>query len=434
MVLHQMKSKLVGIVALGGLSTLGLQGCGGDGSLPSADEATTSAPASTADLEVVAETTMHVVNGHLTIDPVTTPSDSAPGLKPDGFGPLSTGKGLIMFATGLDGPGTGSCTAAQYCAQITTTNLTGRIMDNTFVEITDYFSITPSGSTVSWAGAPVTASAAYKSAFKNSSNVQAATIGTLAANAANTQEFKFNAGGSTSFSYHVSVLGSFRRTSISGSFQQKQAAVDACTMAGHDPPILVNQDDAEVNVPLPFAYTFYDVTYDRAVIGSNGYFLPYKTGGTPPTIAGFGVNNGTAPTVGTYVFWDDLEFDSGNGVCTATTGTTPNRTWTVTWKNARINPIQPAKPANTAAWGPQQITYSFQIRELIDQGTLIFNVPTGGITNLTRGSSATAGEYGIRNGAPYGQLFIFNAPSAYLPVDPTAYTTKLVRAAYVANP
>lgn len=449
MVWVQMKSKLAALLALTGVALGGLQGCGSDAPLPPV-ESTASAPASTtSDVAVIAETTMHVTNGVLTIDPVVASDGSTgPGVAVQGFGPLSTGKGLIGFSTGTDGPGTGSCTASQYCAQITTQNLTGRILDNAYVEITSYLDVSPAGTPISWAGAAVTASTTYKSAFANfSTTIEAATIGTLAIGASNTQEFKFNAGAancaatstcSTTFSYRVSVLGSFERTSFSGTFQTKQATLDACTMAGAvKPAILTNADDAEFQTLMPFAYTMFDLTYDSAVIGSNGYLVFYKSGGTPPSLS---ANNDNITQLnhpaGFYVFWDDLEFDGGNGVCTAVSGTTPNRLWTVTWKNARLNPSQPGKPAGVrpAGWTTQTISFSLQVREQIDQAIFAYNPPTGTIIGLMQGSSATAGVHEIHAGKEEGVLNIFNNLSPYLPTDPTSYGTRIVRAAYVANP
>jgi len=429
MALQQMKWKLVGIVALAGVALLGVEACGGtDAPLPPVDG--TSAAAGSTDFQAIAEATMTVSNGHLTIGPVTTPAESAPGLATQGFGPVTTGRGLIGFSTGTDGVHTGTCTTSQYCAQITTSNLTGRIMDNTYVEITDYFTIVPAGTPVTWAGAAVSASNTYTNVFTNSP-ASAAFIGTMATAGTSAKEFKWNIGVTncaathncaTLFQYHVKVYGSFRRTTVGSSFQQKAAAADACLTGTMK---LTQTDDGETSFPLPFAFTLYDITYDNIVLGANGYVLFYSSGSSAPTQTFTnGSLLGTLP-IGLYPFWDDLLFTgAGNGVCVQTTGATPNRTLTITWKNAHINTVQPTKPVTPSA---QTITFSLILTESTDAFTFAYTAPTGTISDLTRGLSATTGEHEVRGGGQTGVNYSFNADSAYIPAASTSYPTRLFR-------
>ncbi len=90
-------------------------------------------------------------------------------------------------------------------------------------------------------------------------------------------------------------------------------------------------DDALATIPLGFTYTFFDKTYDKVFISSNGFIsfepitssYPYnddipKSGGPSGYVAGF---------------WDDL--DNVNGVSVLTTGDEGSRITTVQYKDMK---------------------------------------------------------------------------------------------------
>lgn len=397
-----------------------LVGCSGE-PLPPADEEADS-------IEPVATFAGHVDSQGLAMHEVAG-QDS--GVTPQGFSDFSSG--TVSFSTQAgDGVNTGSCNATQYCGMVDATNATGRNMDNMFVEITSYHSITPAGAAVSWAGAPFTASGAFKSFFVNT-NVEAATYGDFAIGQTKSVEFKFNlnAGSPTAdnFDFTAEVYASFRRTTASGSTPKKQVVVNACGMTGAT-TYLAGSDDAEANFELPFPFTLYDGTYDRAVVGSNGYILLYKTGQAAPTAPADNTNLGPAIKPGIYVFWDDLAYDGGDGVCVAVSGTKPNRLFTVTWSNAKVSKSQPAK----GTWSTEKITYSAVWQETTDRLFFNYNAPSGGITDFTRGIGATTGIRATRNGGNIATQYTLNRVSPYIPALATDYAARIYSTFGVANP
>lgn len=412
---------------------LGVVGCSGEDAFPteSLGQGQGDAAAQASDWEQIARFAGRLRDGGLELREV--PNNEL-AVSSQNFGEFTSG--LVSFNTlAGDGVGTGTCTANQYCGTVTAQNGTGVLMDNMWVEITD-LTATPAGAQVTWAGPAVSLSDTYKSLFVNTTSPQAANYGNFTVNQTKSLEWKFNinAGSvnATNFDFTALVYASFRYTAMSGTFLKKRAAVNACSISG-SVNYLQGSDDSETDIALPFPFTLYDITYDRAVIGSNGYFLPYRTGGAVPTAAGPNQSTGTAGlAVGLYVFWDDLAFDAGNGLCAATSGAKPNRTFTLTWNNAKINAAQPAK----GTWTTERVTYSLLINESSDVVTFAYNLPTGGagITNLTRGISATTGTRVIRNGSAIGANNSFNALSAYIPANSADYGSRIVKTGTPSNP
>jgi hypothetical protein len=370
-----------------------------------------------------------VKNGHLQFAAFTPSEPGAsgmPGVRAQNFGASEYAGDEIWFATDPgDGNGTGSCTSAQYCGTVEVTNRTGRVLDDFFVEITEYTEIDPPGATgVSWAGSPFTYSQAYASVFANPTHIEAAFYGHFDVDQTKPTEFKWNNGTSTNYYFNIAVLGTVRRSDYLSSTQASAVSSDACAIAGNT-EYFASTDDAETDVALPFPYTLYDKTYDRAVLGSNGYVLFERTGDSVPSLGSGATNTSlaTAAPPGLYPFWDDLAFDADGGVCVATTGTVPNRTLTITWKNAKINDAQPSK----GSWAASRITTTLIVNEMSDQYTFEYLLPSAGITSLTQGSSATTGEVGIVSGTQVGTDFSFNEPSPNIPAAAASYPFKLIR-------
>jgi hypothetical protein len=103
---------------------------------------------------------------------------------------------------------------------------------------------------------------------------------------------------------------------------------------------------------------------------------------------------------------------------------------TITWHNAKINANQPLKDT----WSTERITYSLVLQETIDQATFSYNLPSGGITSLTRGASATSGERAILNNRNFAINFNNNAPSIYIPANAVDYAARIRRSQGPANP
>jgi len=110
-----------------------------------------------------------------------------------------------------------------------------------------------------------------------------------------------------------------------------RAYVDACALPGHR-TYLPNADDGNASEALPFAFQAFGVPVTTAYFTANGV-LGFST-------ATWNFNNTALPAArgsqSVYAFWDDLALR--DGICTATVGTAPNRTFVVEWHDAGFFP------------------------------------------------------------------------------------------------
>ncbi|HEX6074948.1 MAG TPA: S8 family serine peptidase, partial [Micromonosporaceae bacterium] len=90
-------------------------------------------------------------------------------------------------------------------------------------------------------------------------------------------------------------------------------------------------DDSITEITLPFQVSLYGDGHSTASVSTNGwisfeetYYSPYAN--TP-------IPNPDIPNSVLYPLWDDLYVDSLSGVYTGVTGTAPNRTFIVEWRN-----------------------------------------------------------------------------------------------------
>ncbi|MDX6517105.1 MAG: hypothetical protein QOH73_2771, partial [Gaiellaceae bacterium] len=138
----------------------------------------------------------------------------------------------------------------------------------------------------------------------------------------------------------------------------------------------VTGDDQSVQTTLPFPVVFHGITYNAGWISTNGMigFGSVQTGtrlSVNPSMPSTALPNAyVAP------FWDDLEIDASAGVYTLTTGTAPNRTFVVEWRNAKFRPS-----------GPDRVTFEVKFAE---NGQISFHYGTL-TTPLQQGAAATVG-------------------------------------------
>ncbi|WP_432978319.1 LamG-like jellyroll fold domain-containing protein [Dactylosporangium sp. CA-233914] len=94
-------------------------------------------------------------------------------------------------------------------------------------------------------------------------------------------------------------------------------------------------DDATTEVTLPFTFPLYGENHTTARVSTNGVIAF-------DAMAGFadGINsdipNTAAPNNALYPFWDDFEIDGSSKITTKTSGTAPNRSFSVEWYNALL--------------------------------------------------------------------------------------------------
>ena len=157
-------------------------------------------------------------------------------------------------------------------------------------------------------------------------------------------------------------------------------------------------DDGEVNVTLPFVFTFDGVASDALRIGNNGAILFRTTSGDVP------VDNAALPVAspGRMIapFWDDLDDETGD-VFYVVQGSAPARRAIVQWQ-ARPHYVEPQPPTpNTATFeailAEGSNTILFQYKD-VDFGNAAWN----------GGASATVG---LNLSGGFASAFSFDQPS-----------------------
>ncbi|WP_327007610.1 polymorphic toxin-type HINT domain-containing protein [Dactylosporangium sp. NBC_01737] len=137
--------------------------------------------------------------------------------------------------------------------------------------------------------------------------------------------------------------------------------------------VALSGDENHTQISLPFAFTFYGTNYSSAYLSSNG-LLSFTD--QAADFAATTIPNTTAPNAALYPFWDDLDLNGTAQVFTRTTGTAPNRQFTVEWAEAYL-------------YG-RSTRVSFTITLNENDGKITFNY--GGIDNdMDRGNAATIG-------------------------------------------
>jgi hypothetical protein len=160
----------------------------------------------------------------------------------------------------------------------------------------------------------------------------------------------------------------YAQTSSTGTF------VNACNIAGavH---WLASVDDEDAHTTLPFDFHYYDLDTTTLWFSSNGqaWFQDLGHSSLPDSYCFGDVR--TQPYTA-YVLWTDL-VTTPMGVCTATTGTAPSRSFAVTWANARD-------------YGDGNTFYYFTA--LLHEGTDVIEFLYGPSTTVSRPDLATGAD------------------------------------------
>ncbi len=172
---------------------------------------------------------------------------------------------------------------------------------------------------------------------------------------------------------------------------------DVCALPGHTTH-LPSTDDNAVLEPLPFPFRYYSNTVSSVGISSNGLM---QFGG----LAGItSFTNGPLPNASTpdtlFVFWDDL-MTRAAGICTATVGLAPNRTFVTQWSDLHFYPTN-----------DPLVHLNFQTA--LNEGTNTIDVLYGAMTGgNASGASATVG---IQEGAGSRyQLLSYDTAGSIMP-------------------
>ncbi|SFF70439.1 Serine protease, subtilisin family [Actinopolymorpha cephalotaxi] len=92
-------------------------------------------------------------------------------------------------------------------------------------------------------------------------------------------------------------------------------------------------DDASIPIELPFRGVLYGAGYTEAYASTNGH-LTFTS--PSDSLENTQIPNRAEPNAAIYAFWDDLVLDDEAGLYTGTSGSAPNRTFVVEWRNALI--------------------------------------------------------------------------------------------------
>ncbi|MFM6725754.1 MAG: RHS repeat domain-containing protein, partial [Dolichospermum sp.] len=165
-----------------------------------------------------------------------------------------------------------------------------------------------------------------------------------------------------------------------------------------------NADDVAVESDVPFAFKFYNNTYNRIGVSSNGLL---SFGGTNSTYTNNDLSTGGGLGLPSILpFWDDLETRSDQGataqVYTQTIGEPGNRKFIVQWHQVE-------------AYSYTSQTGNITFEAILSEGTnaIQFNyldVKFDGNTDQVHGSGKSA-TVGIWNNATQFQQYSFNQPS-----------------------
>jgi RHS repeat-associated protein len=138
-------------------------------------------------------------------------------------------------------------------------------------------------------------------------------------------------------------------------------------------PVSLTGDDTHAQISLPFAFSFYGNAYSSAWLSSNG--LMSFTGQSADS-ASVSLPDPNLPNAAIYPFWDDLQLDSQSAVTTKTTGTAPNRAFTIEWYQAYL-------------FGrSSRVTFSVTLNE---NGSILFNYNAIDANGMDQGNAATVG-------------------------------------------
>ncbi len=165
-------------------------------------------------------------------------------------------------------------------------------------------------------------------------------------------------------------------------------------------PSGITGDDQVVSLPIGFTFNFYGTGYTTVNVSSNGN-LQFTTSST----AFSNVCPLPSATLGRAIlpFWDDLYPPAGGGIYYSTTGTAPNRIFTVEFRDIQHFPGTPSG-----------ITFEVQLEEATGDIYMLFRDTDFGDPSINNGASASVGlqdtstalEYNCNEGLLFNGLNI----------------------------
>ncbi|MBB5872116.1 hypothetical protein F4553_005550 [Allocatelliglobosispora scoriae] len=112
------------------------------------------------------------------------------------------------------------------------------------------------------------------------------------------------------------------------------AAAGAGSFVAGTASVALTGDNAVAQVSTPFTFNHYGKSVSTVWIDSNGVAYTVNPGVSNPVPVA--IPNRSAPSGLIAPYWADLVLDGSSGVYTATTGSAPNRTFVIEWRNAAL--------------------------------------------------------------------------------------------------
>ena len=208
----------------------------------------------------------------------------------------------------------------------------------------------------------------------------------------------------------TATLPPYTKTSITAACQ------DMTTGAALAGPVA--DDTASAITALPIPFSFFNTAVTNYSVTSNGFaqLWPSATGSPSSSASPTAIPSTTGPNNMMAVFWDDLINVTGTTVKTLTTGTMPNRKFTIEWANFSLY------DGTIMGAGPERLTFQAQLYEttnVIEYHYCTLAANAGDAPRTTGGAAAV----GVENAAgTSGVQHSFNTTAAVSTANAIRFT------------
>lgn len=140
----------------------------------------------------------------------------------------------------------------------------------------------------------------------------------------------------------------------------------------------ITSDDTTKSVSLPFTFQFAGANYTSIKISSNGNA---HFGTASSAYSNVAIPNTANPNALLAAFWDDLAPNLGGAIYTGVSGTAPNRTFVIEWRNVNHYGVS----------GTNGATFEIQLDETTNHIWFLYQDTSFGNASYDTGVSATSG-------------------------------------------
>jgi hypothetical protein len=156
----------------------------------------------------------------------------------------------------------------------------------------------------------------------------------------------------------------------------------------------ITSDDATKSVTLPFNFTFAGTAYLSVNVSSNGNA---HFGTASNAYSNVAIPSTANPNALLAIFWDDLAPNLGGAIYTGVSGTSPNRTFVIEWRNVDHYGVS----------GTNGATFEIQLDEGTNHVWFLYQDTDFGSASYNTGLSATSGVENAAGSA--GNQYSYNS-------------------------